>query len=150
MASRLRRALLAAYILGCAMPLAIPLVQGGRAVVVAIFIGALFLEAIGLAVTQVHVSSLRQCIAPREQFGRMNATYRFFVSGMTPLGALCGGFCGAALGLRPTLLLCGLGMIGALGWIIFSPLPQLRALPEPMEEVEMVASAPAASTPVVA
>jgi uncharacterized membrane protein YoaK (UPF0700 family) len=53
--------------------------------------------------------------------GRVNATVRFLIMGMFPLGALVGGVIGELVGLRATLWLSG-------ALIVLSTLPAHRAL----------------------
>ena len=70
------------------------------------------------AITNV---SLRQRLCPDHLLGRVNATMRFLMMGLFPLGALFGGILGELVGLRPTLLLAG-------GIIVASTVPVYRAL----------------------
>jgi MFS family permease len=70
------------------------------------------------AITNV---TLRQRLCPPEILGRVNATMRFLMMGLFPLGALLGGVLGELVGLRPTLLLAG-------GIIVASTVPVYRAL----------------------
>ena len=125
----LGRALILTYLLGCFAPLLIPLADGPRPFLIATLLAGFALLNGGSAGSQVFVWSLRQSLVPPEALGRMNAAYRFFVTGMVPLGALLGGVLGGAIGLRPTLLIAALGSTLALGWVLASSLPQLRELP---------------------
>jgi len=59
----------------------------------------------------------------------MNASIRFLVWGIIPLGALLGGVLGEVLGLRLTLLVAVVGNTLASGWLLASPLRGLRDLP---------------------
>ena len=59
----------------------------------------------------------------------MTASVRFLIWGVTPLGALLGGWLGTTLGLRPTLIIAATGTTIACLWLLFAPLWQLRALP---------------------
>jgi predicted MFS family arabinose efflux permease len=70
------------------------------------------------AITNV---SLRQRLCPDHILGRVNATMRFLMMSLFPLGALLGGLLGELVGLRPTLWLSG-GIIAA------SAIPVHRAL----------------------
>lgn len=120
-----------AYILACGAPLLIPLASGGRSVTVPLLTCAFFIEAIGVSASQIYVISLRQGITPPELLARMNAGYRFFITGFIPVGSLLAGGLSERLGLRPALAICALGVASALLWVAFSPLPQLRQIPEP-------------------
>jgi MFS family permease len=70
------------------------------------------------AITNVTV---RQRLCPAHLLGRVNATMRFLIMGMLPLGALLGGALGELVGLRATLWVSG-------GVIVLSTLPVYRAL----------------------
>ncbi len=74
--------------------------------------------------------SFRQGLAPARLLGRMNATMRFLVWGTMPLGGLLGGVLGAALGVRPALLVVGIGTALAFLPAFVSPLRRLRELPQ--------------------
>jgi MFS family permease len=128
-------ALCASYLLACLPSLLIPLARGSLATVSVLFGASFVLTGMGMAMSQVYVISLRQAMTPTHLFGRMNATYRFVVSGAVPLGALLAGYLGETLGLRGTLTVAALGLISALVWVLFSPLPRLRTLPEPAAPV---------------
>lgn len=77
----------------------------------------------------VNQRALRQAFTPDHLLGRVNATWRFFVFGAQPLGALLGGALGATIGLRQTLALGSLGILLAVSWAATSPLRRLRHLP---------------------
>ncbi len=74
--------------------------------------------------------SLRQAITPERLQGRVNATMRFIMWGVTPLGALAGGLLGTAIGLRPTLFVAAIGVLLATVWIVRSPVLALRDVPD--------------------
>lgn len=84
----------------------------------------------GVTVSNVHVTSLRQAVTPRRLLGRMTASYRFFTWGPVPLGHLLGGLLGSLIGVRMTVFVCALGVATACLWIIFSPIAKLRHLSE--------------------
>lgn len=121
-------AILGAMGLACTAPLLIPLVGTASVPGLLLLILSHFLGGIGVAMSNVHVVSLRQTITPDRLLGRMNASYRMVIYGTLPLGALLGGTMGELVGLRPTLLLGALGMFSAPAWVLFSPVPRLRQL----------------------
>jgi MFS family permease len=88
----------------------------------------LFANGFGLAISNVHSMSVRQTITDPSLLGRMNAGYRFLVTGTVPLGALIGGALGEAIGLRSSLLCLALALPLSVVWVAASPLPRLRAL----------------------
>jgi MFS family permease len=93
-----------------------------------------FASGVGNVVYNITQVSLRQAITPHRLQGRMNASMRFVVWGTIPIGSLIGGFLGEQIGLRPTMLVGGLGGLLAGLWVFFSPVRSLREQPEPVVE----------------
>jgi predicted MFS family arabinose efflux permease len=120
--------ILGSMIVGCFAPILIVLARPGSSASVILPFLSFFVGGIGVAISNVHVVSLRQSITPDELLGRMTASYRTVIYGTLPLGALLGGFLGETLGLRPALAVGALGMLLALPWVVFSPLRRLRTL----------------------
>jgi MFS family permease len=118
-------------VIACSLPIAIPLAEGPRTVVFVLIATSLAVAGFGVAISNVHVVSLRQAVTPEAMLGRMNASYRTFVYGAIPIGSLVGGFLGEAIGLRPTLLIAALGLVLTPLWVLRSPVPRLRGLPTP-------------------
>jgi hypothetical protein len=87
-----------------------------------------FLGNLGWVLYNVNAVSVRQAITPLELQGRMNATLRFLVAGMLPLGALAGGALGGLLGLRETIALAAGGSVLASLWVVFSPVRRLSRM----------------------
>lgn len=127
----LGRTIVGSMLVGCTVPLAVPLVPGEERITVPLLGLIFFVWGLAIAVSNVHVVSLRQATTPDPMLGRMNASYRFFTYGAIPIGALLGGFLGATLGLRATLFITTGGLLLALLWIAASDVPRLRNLPEP-------------------
>lgn len=109
--------------------LIVPLAAGAPVVVMGLLVGAQFFFGIGLTVFNVNGASLRQAIVPQEFLGRVGATVRVLAEGMTPLGAIVGGFLGSTIGLRETLILAACGELLAAAWLWFSPVRRVRELP---------------------
>jgi MFS family permease len=83
--------------------------------------------------------SLRQAITPDHLQGRITASQRVLTFGLSPLGFLIGGFLGEWLGLWPTLLVGGVGLIFSNLWLSLSPLPHIyeqNALPKELAIAE--------------
>jgi MFS family permease len=89
-------------------------------------------------ITQV---SFRQALCPPGMLGRMNATMRFLAWGTLPLGGLLGGILGSGIGVRPTLLIAGLGESLAFLPVFLSPLRRMRELPSYSDPVPAGAAA---------
>ncbi|WP_322923421.1 MFS transporter [Paenibacillus campi] len=116
--------------LGCGAPLLVPLASGPLHVTVPILIISYFFGSMGVVISNIYVVSIRQTITPDDMLGKMNASYRFVVTGVTPIGALLGGALGNLVGLRMTLLIGALGTLTALIWVLCSPLVSLKKMPE--------------------
>ena len=86
----------------------------------------------GALIYNINQVSLRQTITPHRLQGRMNATMKFVILGTMPLGGLLGGALGSALGLRPAIAITAAGSLLPFLWVFFSPLRQLREIPEAM------------------
>jgi len=78
-------------------------------------------------ITQV---SARQRICPPELMGRMNATIRFFIWGVMPIGSLLGGWIAAGIGVVPTMWIGCLGVLASSVFVLMSPLRGMRTLPD--------------------
>lgn len=87
------------------------------------------------ATSNVMTVSIRQAITPDRLLGRITATVRFVIWGISPLSALLGGALGQWIGLRPTLLLVALISFSSLPWLYFSPIRRMRGNPPPMEDL---------------
>jgi hypothetical protein len=81
-------------------------------------------------VYNINQVSFRQRLCPDRLLGRMNATMRFVVWGVLPIGALIGGVLGTTIGLRPTLWIGAIGEAVAGFWLVASPMRSMRDFPE--------------------
>jgi predicted MFS family arabinose efflux permease len=104
--------------------LLIPLATPGAGTL--FFAGGYFIAAFGTVVYNINQVSFRQRLCPERLLGRMNASMRFVVWGVTPIGAVLGGAIGSAIGLRPTLWLAAAGEALAGTWLLASPLRRMR------------------------
>ncbi|WP_086838137.1 MFS transporter [Amycolatopsis kentuckyensis] len=83
----------------------------------------------GIIIYNVASVSYRQAICPDRLLGRMNASVRFVVWGVIPLGGLLGGGLGEGLGLRGAMWVAVIGEAAAVLWVVCSPLRHMRDLP---------------------
>ena len=83
----------------------------------------------------VSAISLIQAITPDHLLGRTNASRRFLVQGVIPVGALLGGALGTVLGLRPTIVIGAVGASVAVLPLFFSPLRAVRTTADAEELV---------------
>jgi MFS family permease len=96
--------------------------------------------AIGFSAVVYNINqvSFRQRLCPDRLLGRMNATMRFVVWGVLPIGALVGGVLGSALGLRTTLWIGAAGQAVAGVWLLASPMRGMRDFPDAPGEQPVV------------
>ena len=85
------------------------------------------------AAYNINQVSVRQAICPPRLLGRMNASVRFLVWGTLPIGGFLGGAFGSLFGLRTTLWIAAIGQAGAFLWLLPSPVPKMRGIPQPIE-----------------
>lgn len=75
-----------------------------------------------IVVLNIAAVSYRQQLCPPKLLGRMNATVRFVVWGITPFGGLLGGFLGERIGIVPSLWVAVVGTALASLPLVFSTL----------------------------
>lgn len=121
--------------LGFTLPLLlVPLADGPLPLVVALLFGAEFLSCVGVMVIDIASASLQMVLIPQAVRSRVMGAFRTLNHGFRPLGALLGGALGTAIGLRPTLWIGTAGAVLAVLWLLPSPVPGTRELPEPAEQ----------------
>lgn len=121
-------ALLLTETVGGLCTLMIPLADQAPARAVVLLLAAQGGSAVAGGAFVVIQTGVRQTRTPDSLRGRMNASYRFLTMGIIPLGSLVGGVLGGMIGLRPTLVVAGLGTLLPIVWLVFSPVRALRAL----------------------
>ena len=119
------RILITASAASGAVMLLIPLAYGpvwGAAVLAA----AQLLGDISYPIYSIHELTFRQQVAPPDRLGRVNAAMQMAFKGIWPLGALVGGYLATAFGIRPTLVLAGLGVLFSTLVLVLSPIRDSR------------------------
>jgi MFS family permease len=123
-----------AFLLGCvAFPaplLLVPLASGSRPIVLALLFLAEFGSGFGVMILDISIGSIFAALIPDRLRARVSGAYMVVNNGVRPLGSLAGGALGATLGLRPTLWIATAGALAGFLWLLPSPLPRLRDLPE--------------------
>uniref|UniRef100_UPI000AEC0239 MFS transporter n=1 Tax=Streptomyces sp. SID7805 TaxID=2690328 RepID=UPI000AEC0239 len=109
--------------------LLVPLSAGPTWLVIALLFLAEFLSAIGVMFVDISSNSLSAALMPDALRSRITGASRTLNYGFRPLGALAGGALGTTLGLRPTLWMATAGAILCLLWLLPSPVPRIRTLP---------------------
>ena len=79
-------------------------------------------------VYNVNQRSLRQAVTPSRLLGRVNASNRFVVYGVSPVGTFVGGILGSAVGLRTTFWIAAGGLALPALLVMFSPVIRLRRI----------------------
>jgi hypothetical protein len=97
--------------------LLIPLAAGSDPVVIITIGFGQFLLGLGVVYLIIVRSTMLQREVAPGLLGRVGAVIRLVEWGPGPFGGLAGGLLGSALGLRPALLLFGIGSLSAVPWI---------------------------------
>lgn len=115
--------------LGLVGMLLIPLSPASPKLAIPFLIMAQVFSGIGQPIYSISQLSLRQALTPDRLLGRVNASRRFIVFGISPIGALAGGLLGQWLELRATLAVAGAVMGLSFLWVLLSPLRTMRVQP---------------------
>jgi MFS family permease len=113
--------------------LLVPLAEGPHLVVIALLFLAEFGSGFGVMMLDITIGSIQQALIPDRLRARVSGAYMVVNYGVRPLGSLLGGLLGSTIGLRPTLWIAAAGGICAVFFLLPSPAPRLRELPEPAE-----------------
>jgi MFS family permease len=132
-----------AYILGLILfpaslilvPIAGPQpIDGGPApLVLALLFAAEFGAGLGVMILDINVSAMLLARVPDRIRGRASGAFRFVNMGIRPIGAAVGGILGGLIGVRETLLIVTVAQLAGVLWLIGSPIPGIRDMPEPAE-----------------
>ena len=123
-----------AFALGCIIfpaPLVlVPLAAGPRWVILSCLFLAEFGSGLGVMMLDISAGAIFSAVVPDRLRSRVSGAYMVVNYGVRPLGALAGGALGTWIGLRPTLWIATVGAIAGVLWLLPSPIPHLRELPE--------------------
>ncbi len=108
----------------------------GPATAMPLLFGSMFLGSAGSVIYNINQVSLRQSITPDRLQGRMNASMRFLVWGVFPVGSLIGGALGTLIGVRAAIAVGAVGGLVTVLWLVFSPVRTMREPPPPWERPE--------------
>ncbi|MFY1672035.1 MFS transporter [Plantactinospora sp. WMMB334] len=125
------RTALVGFVLFPAPLVLVPLAGGPTPVVVGALVVAEFLSGLGVMVLDITVGSLQVAVTPERLLARVTGAKRTVNYGIRPIGAVLGGSLGAAIGVRPTLWIATVGAVAGLLWLLPTPIPGMRELPEP-------------------
>src|SRR5687768_6928415 len=123
-----------AFILGCVLfpaPfLLVPLAGGPRPLVLALLFAFEFGTGFGVMLLDITSGAIKQALVPDRIRSRVTGAYMVVNYGVRPLGALAGGALGTAIGLKPTLWVAAVGGLAGVLFLLASPIPGLRELPD--------------------
>ncbi len=114
---------------GAAANLLVPIATPATAL--PFLLAAMFFGSAGATTYNINQVSLRQAITPDRLQGRMNASMRFIVWGVMPIGSLIGGALGSLIGVRQGIAVGAVGGLFAVMWLILSPIRVMRDPPPP-------------------
>jgi MFS family permease len=121
-------------VLGCVLfplpLLLVPLASGSDTTVLGSLFLAEFGSGVGVMLLDISAGAIFAAVIPPRLRSRVSGAYTFVNYGIRVLGSLAGGLLGSAIGLRPALWI---GTAGALLGVLFllpSPVPRMRRLPE--------------------
>ena len=120
------RGIMLGLILATAGEMLIAGASGPQVVAVVILVAAEGSVELGATLYSINSLSLRQAQTPPDLQGRVGAAMRLAEWVFGPAGALAGGVLGGAIGLRPTVLVAGVGTLLSLGWLVASPVSRIR------------------------
>ena len=124
----------AAYAIGCVIfpvPLIlIPIISAPPAAVIAMLFGTEFVAGLGVQILDINVGGVITSRTPDRIRARAGGAFRFVNYGIRPIGALMGGALGGMIGVRETLLAAAIASSLGVLWLIGSPIPHLRDLPD--------------------
>jgi MFS family permease len=127
------KTIIAASIIGAPTFLVVPFAPEGNAAL-AVLIPAFIIGGLSNVIYNVTQVSLRQAITPERIQGRMNSVMRFIVWGTIPLGAIIGGVLASTIGVKETLIVSGIGCFMPFLPVLFSPVRDIKEMPEPVDE----------------
>jgi MFS family permease len=122
------------FVLGCivfpAPLILVPLAGGPHWLVLAMLGLAEFGSGLGVMILDISAASIRAALVPDRLRSRVSGAYMVVNNGVRPIGSLVGGLLGSSIGLRPTLWIAVGGAMAGFLWLLPSPLPRMRELPE--------------------
>jgi MFS family permease len=109
----------------------VPLAGGPHVLVIALLFLSEFGSGIGVMMLDITAGSINAAVVPAHLRSRVQGAYTIVNYGVRPLGSLAAGAAATAIGVHATLWIATVG--GALSalWLVPSPFPRMRELPEP-------------------
>jgi MFS family permease len=102
-------------------------------IVLALLFAAEFLGGLGVMILDINGGSLLISRTPDRLRGRAGGAFSFINVGVRPIGAVIGGTLGTLIGVHETLWIVTIAQLSGLLWLVRSPVPGLKELPEAPE-----------------
>lgn len=125
----LGKALVVAFVLTPAPLLLVPMAGGASSPALVVGL-AEFLTGIGVMVLDVGLGALYAALVPDPLRARVSGAFLLVNYGVRPIGALAGGILATAVGLQATMWVTTIGALAGVLWLLPSPMPRLRDLPQ--------------------
>jgi MFS family permease len=125
----LGRALVFAFVL-CPAPLLLVPAAAGTSTPAILVAVAEFFNGMGVMVLDVGLGSLYAALVPDHLRARVSGAFLLVNYGVRPIGALAGGLLAAVVGLHTTMWVTAIGALAGVLWLLPSPMPRLRDLPQ--------------------
>ena len=125
-----------AFMIGCVLfpaPLLLVPLAGGdqpRWVVLGCLFLAEFGSGFGVMMLDISAGAISAALVPDRLRARVSGSYNVVNYGVRPVGAFLGGVLGSAIGVRETLWIAAIGALAGFVWLLPSPIPALKELPE--------------------
>ena len=124
------------FLVGCIVfpipLLLVPLAGGGHArwVVLACLFLAEFGSGFGVMMLDISFGAISAALVPDRLRARASGSFNVVNYGVRPVGAFLGGVLGSTIGVRETLWIASIGALAGFVWLLPSPIPALKELPE--------------------
>jgi MFS family permease len=113
--------------------LLVPLAGGSDTVILSMLFLAEFGSGMGVMILDISAAAILAALVPDRLRSRFSGAFNMVNYGVRPVGAFAGGILGSTIGIRPTLWIASAGAILGVLWLLPSPIPRMRALPESAE-----------------
>jgi MFS family permease len=123
-----------AFLAGCflfpAPLILVPAAGGPHWLVLAFLFMSEFVGGIGLMLLDIMAGTISAAIVPEQLRSRVSGAFMLVNNGVRPVGTTIGGILGSTIGVRPTLWIATIGALLGLAWLLPSPIPHMRDVPE--------------------
>jgi MFS family permease len=123
-----------AFLAGCflfpAPLILVPAAGGPHWLVLAFLFVSEFVGGIGLMLLDIMAGTISAAIVPEQLRSRVSGAFMLVNNGVRPVGTTIGGILGSTIGVRPTLWIATIGALLGLAWLLPSPIPHMRDVPE--------------------